>query len=144
VSGISISPHQRDLFYEVVVNRITAIDEVWLAIEKRDWAKAQSLGREFADILRFLTEDVGWGDRGSSSIELVNPPDALLRVMQVIAREAAVEDEEERDKRLELAQADLDREEALRICAEIIAKLSTVVAPVEDQPKNPFQNDSAP
>jgi hypothetical protein len=54
---IIISRAQRVAIYEIVINQLSGIGDLWLAVHRRD-ADAERLGREFAEDLRLL-EDLG-------------------------------------------------------------------------------------
>jgi hypothetical protein len=56
-----ISRAQRDAIYEMVVNHLTAIGDVWISVQGGDFATATRLGRDFAEDLRLL-ENLGWSE----------------------------------------------------------------------------------
>jgi hypothetical protein len=55
---IVITREQHDAIYRVVIGRLSGIDDVWVAIDKRDFATAKRLGKAFAEDLRLL-DDLG-------------------------------------------------------------------------------------
>jgi len=59
--SLTITREQRDAIYEVVIDHPSGIDDVWMAVDQRDFATAKRLGRLFAEDLRLL-EDLGWND----------------------------------------------------------------------------------
>jgi nucleotide-binding universal stress UspA family protein len=59
--ALTISREQRDAIYELVLTHLTGIGDVWIQIEKRNFAKAKRLGRAFAEDLRLL-DDLGWSE----------------------------------------------------------------------------------
>lgn len=54
-----ITRAQRDAVYELVMDHLTGIGDVWLCVERREYATAKRLGREFYEDLWPL-EDLGW------------------------------------------------------------------------------------
>jgi hypothetical protein len=61
--AITINRDQRDGLYALIRNHLGAIGDFWIVFEQdRDFAKAESLGLEFAADFRLL-QDIGWGDR---------------------------------------------------------------------------------
>ncbi len=126
---VTISRAQRDAIYEVVITHLTAIGDVWMCVDRREYADAQRVGREFAEDLRLL-EDLGWAahiDRGT--VALTQPPDELTRTLARLHKDASgslgtyvsrPKDEEE------LAQRDLAASEALG------AILSQLAQPSDD------------
>lgn len=121
--SIAITGRQRDLLYATITDRLTGIEDVWHAVEDQRWEDAQRLSEEFGCLLRFLTTDLGWGRGRDEAVELKTPPDVLKAAIEVISREAAAVSGEERDIRLQLAQAEVDRQDILAACREVLAAL---------------------
>lgn len=122
--SIAITGRQRELFYEIVVSRLTAIDSVWHAVDEHDWEKAQELSREFSDLLRLVVDDLGWGEEREEALEFTVPPDVLQRAVEAVRREALVEDEEQRQNRLKVAELQIEREDTVEACDQILAQLA--------------------
>jgi hypothetical protein len=126
---VTISCAQRDAIYEVVINHLTAIGDVWMCVDRREYADAKRLGREFAEDLRLL-EDLGWAETiDRATVALTQPPDELTSVLARLHRDASAslctyvsrpKDEEE------LAQRDLAASKALG------AILSELAQPADD------------
>jgi hypothetical protein len=77
---LTITRAQRDAIYEMVISHLTAIGDVWLCIDRREFASAKRLGREFAEDLRLL-EDLGWSETiDREAVALTVPPDELAHV----------------------------------------------------------------
>jgi hypothetical protein len=121
--SITITGRQRELLYDVIVSRITAIDRVWLAVEAKEWKEARLLSREFSDLLRLVGDDLGWGEGREEAVQLTVPPDVLQGAIEVIKREALVEDDEQRQNRLEVAQIQIEREDTVEACDGILAEM---------------------
>jgi hypothetical protein len=67
---LTITRAQRDAIYEMVINHLSGIGDVWICVERGDLATAKALGRDFAEDLRLLEEYVSsrqlvvpWGER---------------------------------------------------------------------------------
>ena len=79
---ISITAQQRDALYEEIVVRLSGIDAVFLAVKQNDYQRAQRLGREFADDLQLLVDDLGWGESPHRhDVDLTTPPEVLRRAL---------------------------------------------------------------
>jgi hypothetical protein len=127
---VTISRAQRDAIYELVVTHLTGIGDVWMSVDRREFATAKCLGRAFAEDLRLL-EDLGWADTiDRETVALTVPPDELTRTLARLHKDAAVslgtyvsrpKDDEE------LAERDLAASEAL---GEV---LSLLAQPIHDE-----------
>lgn len=85
---IRISAAHRDALYDQILDRLSGIGDVWLAVSAEDYEAATRLGREYSDDLRLILDDLGWGEGPGRNIELKAPPDVLRRVFDRL-REAA-------------------------------------------------------
>jgi hypothetical protein len=78
---VTITGAQRDAIYELVISRLTAIDDVWLSVKRREFADAKNMGRELAEDLRLL-EDLGWAETiDHETVALTQPPAELTRTL---------------------------------------------------------------
>jgi hypothetical protein len=119
-----ITRAQRDAIYEMVVNHLTGIGDLWISVQGGDFATAKRLGRAFAEDLRLL-EDLGWSETTDrETVALTVPPDELTRTLARLHKDAAgslgsyvsrPKDDEE------LAQRDRAASEAL---GEILSQLA--------------------
>jgi hypothetical protein len=75
----TITPEQRDALYDQILDRLSGIGDIWLAVCAENYDAAQRLGREYSDDLRLVTDDLGWGGGSGGTIELSTPPDVLRR-----------------------------------------------------------------
>jgi hypothetical protein len=84
-----ITRGQRDAIYEIVIDHLSAIGDVSLCVERREFADAKKMGREFAEDLRLL-EDLGWSETiDRDTVTLTVPPDELTRTLARLHRRAA-------------------------------------------------------
>jgi hypothetical protein len=87
--SLTITREQRDAIYEVVIDRVSGIDDVWLAVDRRDFATAKRLGRQFAEDLRLL-EDLGWNDHiDSEAVQLHLPTSELTHTIARLHKDVA-------------------------------------------------------
>jgi hypothetical protein len=78
---VTITAEQRDALYDRFLDRLSGIEDVWLAASSADYDTADRLGREYSDELRLVLDDLGWGDRhDGEDIELTTDSDVLRRV----------------------------------------------------------------
>ena len=70
---LTISRKQRDALYELVVDHLTAIGDVWIELDKRDFATAKRQAREFVQDLHLLN-DLGWDETIDSERVTVTVP----------------------------------------------------------------------
>lgn len=121
---VTITRAQRDAIYEMVVNHLAGIGDVWISVQGGDFATAKRLGRDFAEYLRLL-EDLGWTETSDrETVALTVPPDELTRTLARLHKDAAgslgtyvsrPKDDED------LAQRDLAASEAV---GEILSQLA--------------------
>lgn len=121
---VTITRAQRDAIYEMVINHLTGIGDVWLSVQSGDFAAAKRLGQGFADDLR-LMDDLGWTESiDRETVALTLPPEELTRTLARLHKDASgslgtfvsrPKDEED------LAQRDVAASEAL---GEILGQLA--------------------
>jgi hypothetical protein len=78
--SLTITAAQRDALYDQILDRLSGIGDIELAIESENYEAAERLGREYCDELRLL-EDLGIGEGSGESVELTAPSDLLRRVL---------------------------------------------------------------
>jgi hypothetical protein len=79
--AVTISPEQREALYDRILDRLSGIGDVWVAVSTDDFDTADRLGREYSDELRLVLDDLGWGDGPEgAAIELTTDPAVLRRV----------------------------------------------------------------
>jgi len=126
--AIAISAQQRDALYDQILDHVGGIDDLRMAVARQDFANAERLARQFADELRLVNEDLGWGEGSGEPVELSCPPELLRRVFARLGETAeqltAFDAEQEREVR------ELQRRNA--IVAELCNK---ALAELEDEPR---------
>jgi hypothetical protein len=122
--SITITAEQRNLLYDEVLDRLSGIDDVRLAVNKEDYEAAQRLGIAISDDLRLVTEDLGWGESApSEAIEPKTPPDVLRRSLDRMRDRVQRLDASEAEQRGEL-QANQERNQlVVETCRQVLAAL---------------------
>jgi hypothetical protein len=100
-SSIKIAAHQRDALYELLRDRISAVGDIWTALDRNeDYATAERLATRFGEDFR-LMRDLGWDPNDDrETVELTVPPLDLMRIAKRLrddARGGIAGLEEERD-----------------------------------------------
>ncbi len=89
----TITAEQRDALHDQIVDRMSGIGDFELAIRMENYDTAERIGREYADDLRLLLDDLRIGNGDGESVELQTPPEVLRRVLvrlhDLAARHAA-------------------------------------------------------
>lgn len=122
--GITISGEERDTLYQQILIRLTGIDAVYGAVEEKDWETAQRLGKEFSDLLRFVCDDLGWGEQEPRPVSLTAPPDVLRRAAGLLRDTAAFEREHYERKRDEAAEDAARTQQLQETCERILSEVS--------------------
>jgi hypothetical protein len=79
--SLAITAAQRDALYDQILDRLSGIGDIELAIQAEKYEAAERLGREYSDDLRLLLEDLGVGEGDGEPVELTVPPEVLRRVL---------------------------------------------------------------
>ncbi|MEA2361278.1 MAG: hypothetical protein QOD71_423 [Thermoleophilaceae bacterium] len=85
---LTISREQRDALYELVVNHLSAIGDVWIELQRRDQATAKRQAQEFVEDLH-LMGDLGWDETiEAEQVTLTVPRDELVGTLARLHRGA--------------------------------------------------------
>ena len=84
----TITAAQRDALYDQLLDRLSGIGDIEVAIQARDFENAEQIGREYSDDLRLLLDDLGIGDGNGEPVELTAPPELLRRALPRLRRTA--------------------------------------------------------
>lgn len=77
----TITAAQRDALYDQILDRLSGIGDIEVAIQAENYDDAERIGREYSDDLRLLLDDLGIGDGDGEPVELSAPPEVLRRVL---------------------------------------------------------------
>lgn len=78
--SFTITAAQRDAFYDQILDRLSGIGDIELAISAENYHEAQRLGREYSDDLRLL-DALGFGEGSGDPVTLTTSPKVLLRTL---------------------------------------------------------------
>jgi hypothetical protein len=86
--SLTISREQRDALYELVVNHLSAIGDVWIEFQRRDVATAKRQASEFVEDLHLMS-DLGWDETiDTEHVAITVPRDELVSTLARLHRDA--------------------------------------------------------
>lgn len=102
----TITAEQRDALYDQILDRLSGIGDIELAVHAENFDYAERLGREYSDDLRLLLDDLGFGEGSGEPVELSTPPEVLRRVLPrlrdlAVGHNAGVEQEQREVREIE-------------------------------------------
>ena len=83
---VTITAAQRDALYDQILDRLSGIGDIEVAIQAENYDDAERIGREYSDDLRLLLDDLGIGEGDGEPVELSAPPEVLRRVLPRLRR----------------------------------------------------------
>jgi hypothetical protein len=86
--SLAITGAQRDALYDQVLDRLSGIGDIEVAIRAQNYDIAERIGHEYLDELRLLLEDLGLGEGDGKPVELTAPPELLRRALPRLRRQA--------------------------------------------------------
>jgi hypothetical protein len=72
--GLSVTAAQRDALYDQILDRLSGIGDIEVAIQTENYDDAERIGREYSD-------DLGIGEGAGGPVEMTVPPEVLRRVL---------------------------------------------------------------
>jgi hypothetical protein len=79
--SLTITASQRDALYDQILDRLSGIGDIEVAIQAENCDAAERIGREYSDDLRLLLDDLGIGEGDGKPVELTALPEVLRRVL---------------------------------------------------------------
>jgi hypothetical protein len=79
--SLTISAAHRDALYDQILDRLSGIGDIEVAIQAENYDDAERIGREYSDDLRLLLDDLGIGEGDGEPVELTTSPEVLRRVL---------------------------------------------------------------
>jgi hypothetical protein len=120
---ITLSADHRDALYELILDRLSGLDDLWRAIDRDDFETAGRLGREFSDDLRLILDDLGWIP-SEEPVTLTLPAADLQRIFSTL-RDHAVKGMEMREDELDEQRRFLERSELVTdACDQVLSAVS--------------------
>lgn len=86
--SLTITAAQRDALYDQILDRLSGIGDIELAIQAKNYDVAERVGREYSDDLRLLLDGLGIGEGDGEPIELSAPSDVLRRILPRLRQSA--------------------------------------------------------
>jgi hypothetical protein len=120
---ITISTEQRDALYDQLLDRLSGIGDIEIAIEAEKLESAERLSREYSEDLQLLVNDLGFGASDGEPVELTSPPEVLRRALPRLRDLAAGHSA---SQEAELAELRLIRDRSRLIgeaCASVLEEL---------------------
>ena len=77
----TITAAQRDALYDQILDRLSGIGDIEMAIQAERHEDAERIGREYSDDLRLLLDDLGIGEGDGGPLTLTTSPEVLRRVL---------------------------------------------------------------
>jgi hypothetical protein len=125
---ITITAEQRDALYDQLLDRLSGIGDIEIAIQGEKFETAERLGQEFSDDLQLLVNDLGFGESDGEPIELTSSPEvlrrALIRLRDLAAGYSASQEAEFAELRLIMDRSRLVAE----ACASVLDELGEIPA----------------
>ena len=84
--SLTITAPQRGALYDQILDRLSGIGDIEVAIQAENYDDAERIGREYSDDLRLLLDDLGIGDGDGEPVELTTDPEVLRRVLPRLRR----------------------------------------------------------
>lgn len=82
-STATITGEQREAIYEFLIEQLSRLTDLPLAIKSEDFDTAKRLAREFSQYFRLL-DALGWGTDGRLEVGLTLPPEELVAALRRI------------------------------------------------------------
>jgi hypothetical protein len=122
----TITAPQRDALYDQILDRLSGVGDVWLAVCAENYGAAERLGRTYADDLRLLLDDLGWGEGTGEAIELTTAPDILRRALTRLRDAASGLDASQQKERAEVQQSQQRSRLVVEACRDVLEDLDGV------------------
>lgn len=134
--SLTISAAQRDALYDQILDRLSGIGDIGVAIQAENYDDAERIGRAYSDDLRLLLDDLGIGDGSGAPVELATPPEVLRRALPRL-RELAEEHSASLEPEWSEARNIRERNRLVsKACEAVLADLDATAAdcPAEPSP----------
>ena len=77
----TITAAQREALYDQLLDRLSGIGDIELAIQAQDYAEAERIAREYCEDLRLLLDGLGIGEGNGRPVALATCPEVLRRAL---------------------------------------------------------------
>jgi len=122
--GVTISAEQRDALYSLVLDELTAFEDLRIAYEADDIETSYRLGRRVSDALRLIVDGgLGWGAHAAGPVELTLPAEELRRIFTSLRRNAVTLYEAMRPEQEEVEAEWAEIKRVRETCGEVLEQL---------------------
>lgn len=136
--NLTVTAEQRDALYDQILDRLTGIGDIEIAVQTGNFETAERLCQEFSDDLQLLVNDLGFGEIGTSEpIALTSAPEVLRRALPRLRNLAAGHSASQEP---EFAELRLIRDRSRLIgeaCAGILDELGDASEPIAHRTTEP-------
>lgn len=124
----AITPAQRDALYDQILDKLSGIGDIEVAIQSENYAAAERLSREYSDDLRLLLDGLGFGEGSGEPIELTVPPEVLRRVLPRMCESAKNHAESQQSEWAEAREMEARNRVVTEACRSVLAALGVAGA----------------
>ena len=121
--SVKITATERDALLEQIHARLTGIDTVWTSANAEEWELAERVAQGFAEDLRVVVDDLGWGEVSGETLELTTTPDVLRRVIARMQKRGEDRRQVEEEERAELRLREERTAQLLEVCRRVLGEL---------------------
>jgi hypothetical protein len=118
-----LSPEERNALYEQILVRLSGIGDIWIALAAERFDTAERLAAEYADELRLVLDDLGFGEGTGQAIELSAPREVLRRVLGRLRELAEGEAEQTHEEWAQAAKVVKRHRLVVKTCDRILPTL---------------------
>jgi hypothetical protein len=119
----TITAAQRDALREQIADRLGGIGDIGLAVSAENYDAARRLALEYSDVLRLVSEDLGWGEGTGEAVELRTPPDVLQRALTRLRDATVTHEASQQQERAEVREIEQRNRLVLEACQQVLADL---------------------
>jgi hypothetical protein len=121
--NLTITTEQRDALYDQILDRLSGVGDIWLAICAENYDAVERLARAYSDDLWLVTDDLGWGDGPGGTVELSTPPDVLRRALSRLRDAAVSHDASQQELRAEVRESERRDHLVVEACRRVLTDL---------------------
>ncbi len=120
--SITVTAEQGNALCDQILDRLSGIGDIWLAVREGNYDDARRLWRQYSDDLTLLA-DLGWGEGTGEAVELTTPPKVLRRALSYHCHRALMLDASEVPRRAELRECKERNGLVVQVCRRLLAEL---------------------
>jgi hypothetical protein len=86
--SLTITAAQRGALYDQLLDRLSGIGDIEIAIQAENYEDAERIGREYSDDLRLLLDDLRFGEGEGEPVTLTTSEEVLRRILPRLRQSA--------------------------------------------------------